>query len=98
MGSSLHSIQLKKVYSLLGGVRSCVVRIDDEFSIGLPDLGVAPNSKWTEDICSVICPIEFGTWRTKINSLKTRRMPNYGWRHFVGQIMCLSRSGTVSSG
>jgi hypothetical protein len=40
-----------------GSIRTGVVRMDDRFSIGLPELNFAPNGKWTISIRDVIVPI-----------------------------------------
>jgi hypothetical protein len=65
MRGSPHPILFQKLQSPSGSMGTCLVRIDDQFSIDLPDLNFASNGNWTYDISDVMVIVKFGPPRRK---------------------------------
>jgi hypothetical protein len=73
---SFHSILVNEIYRKSRSMRVRIVGMDDEFLIGLIDLGSTPNGQWTKNISHIMCFIKYGISKQNVNPMKTAESPN----------------------
>jgi hypothetical protein len=65
-------------------VRTGVIGIHDQLSIGAPNLSSSPFGQRVKNLSYIIVRVEFESFWKDIDQVETARIPNYGERHFLG--------------
>jgi hypothetical protein len=73
---SFHSIPVNEIHHKSRSGRVRIVGMDDEFLIGLIDLGSTPNGQWTKNISHIMCFIKCGISKQNVDQMKTAESPN----------------------
>jgi hypothetical protein len=67
-------------------VKTGVIGMHDQYSIGAPKLSSSPFGQRVKNLSYIIARVEFESFWQDIDQVEIARIPNYGEHHFLGSV------------